>query len=62
MSELAKKLAGLSNIHSEIAKDAGIDGQRKVIRDDCGSEEFVDGAWALKNGWPECCGQTMRLL
>jgi len=27
----------------------------------CGREASVDGARALANGWPTCCGETMTI-
>lgn len=27
----------------------------------CGRSESVDGGYALRHGWPECCGQTMTI-
>ena len=28
----------------------------------CGNEETVDFGYCLRNGWPKCCGYTMRLM
>ena len=28
----------------------------------CGKEERVTFIYCLKNGWPKCCGYTMRLV
>jgi hypothetical protein len=28
----------------------------------CGREEHPSFAGSLRNGWPKCCGYTMRLL
>jgi len=28
----------------------------------CGNEETVDFTYCLGNGWPKCCGYTMRLI
>lgn len=28
----------------------------------CGREEQVTFIYCLKNGWPKCCGYTMRLI
>lgn len=27
----------------------------------CKRMQYVDGADALRNGWPECCGETMTI-
>ena len=28
----------------------------------CGNEETVNFGYCLGNGWPKCCGYTMRLM
>ena len=36
---------------------------RGLVRcETCKYERRVDSAWCLKNGWPKCCGYTMRLV
>lgn len=30
--------------------------------DVCGKSKKVDFGYCLSNGWPECCGYTMRMI
>ena len=55
------KLAELASVHERIAEDAGI--SVALVRcGGCASEQRVDGAKCLREGWPACCGYTMTLV
>lgn len=61
LDNLPKRLGSLAAIHDKLAEAAGL-GPRTVVRCRlCGHEETVDGATAMRFGWPKCCGQTMSL-
>jgi hypothetical protein len=36
-------------------------GDSIVVCTNCGKNESVEFARCLRNGWPKCCGYTMRL-
>ena len=55
------RMATLAEVHQRCAEAAGL-GPRTVVRCRlCGHEETVDGATAMRFGWPRHCGQTMTL-
>jgi hypothetical protein len=47
-------------MYCDMAKSAKIDRCHVLCRK-CGATQFVDGARALREGWPKCCGETMML-
>lgn len=48
-------------IHDTIAKEVPQISRGKVWCLKCGRVKRVDGAEAMRNGWPMCCGYTMTL-
>lgn len=48
-------------MYQQVSEEAGIASARVRCRK-CGAEKTVDGAHCLAHGWPECHGETMRLL
>lgn len=44
----------IANSHPSLARG-------KVWCRKCGNEKSVNPSNALRNGWPECCGQTMTI-
>lgn len=44
----------------QIARELGTLSHIKCAH--CGRDAYVDTATSLRRGWPECCGETMRLL
>jgi hypothetical protein len=50
------------DVHREIANDMERDLGPMILRcDRCGKEQTPDVAGHLLYGWPECCGETMKL-
>lgn len=56
--ELAERFA--ADYHAKLAAAAGL--EQCVVRcRRCGAEREVYGAHCLRHGWPQCCGETMRV-
>lgn len=51
----------LTSLHERIAKDVPQIARGMVWCRDCGHSQKVDGAQALRHGWPKCCGRTMTI-
>lgn len=54
----------MGNILNELLKDVAEVPQLKRGRvwcRTCGSTLKVDAAYALRHGWPKCCGYTMTI-
>lgn len=54
------KLPDFDAMYRSMAKSADIEYGHVRCRK-CGATQKVDGAVALRNGWPKCCGATMDL-
>lgn len=52
---------GLAKLYEDMA-DAGKIERAKVRCDVCKREQEVNGATALRDGWPLCHGYTMHLV
>lgn len=48
-------------LHDRIANEVPQIARGKVWCKTCRSEQSVDGADCLQNGWPKCCGYTMTI-
>lgn len=48
-------------LHEQIAADVPKIARGRVWCLICRSTRRVDGADALRNGWPKCCGYTMTI-
>lgn len=51
----------MADIHDSIAKAVPQIERGKVWCIACGRVQRVDGADALRHGWPKCCGATMTI-
>lgn len=51
----------LANLHEKIAADVPQIRRGMVWCTVCGRSERVDGANALRHGWPKCHGYTMTI-
>lgn len=49
------------NIHDSIAQAVPQIARGKVWCIACRRVQLVDGADALRHGWPKCCGSTMTI-
>lgn len=49
------------NIHDSIAQAVPQIARGKVWCVACKRMQHVDGADALRHGWPQCCGATMTI-
>lgn len=49
-------------LHQKIAQTHPDLARGEVQCDKCGRLERVNSAGCMERGWPECCGETMRLL
>lgn len=56
------RLASLAEIHRHLAEVAGLAPSAPVRCRVCGFKQRVDGATAMRFGWPKHCGQTMFLV
>lgn len=54
------ELPDIDGMYSSMAKGAKIERAHVTCRK-CGTSLAVDGARALRHGWPKCCGETMML-
>ena len=62
MSDLSRPYhKGMSDLYDRIAQDVPKIARGKVWCRSCGRMQRVDGADALRNGWPKCCGATMTI-
>lgn len=52
---------GARQLHNQMAVEAGLK-QATIRCEQCGKSQQVDGAKCLADGWPKCCGYTMRLV
>jgi hypothetical protein len=57
----SERISSLLNIHAAIAADVPQIARGKVWCTTCGRMQAVNGAHALRHGWPECCGYTMTI-
>lgn len=51
----------MADLYESIAKAVPQIERGKVWCIACGRVQRVDGADALRNGWPKCCGATMTI-
>jgi len=51
----------MADLYERIARDVPKIERGKVWCIACGRMQRVDGADALRNGWPKCCGATMTI-
>lgn len=61
-SSLAAKRSELTRMNEVAAAAAGLGPETRVRCFTCDRAETVDGAHAMRFGWPRCCGATMRLI
>lgn len=56
----AARISALA-LHEKIASSHPSLRRGKVWCRSCGTEQEVDPAGCLRNGWPKCCGHTMTI-
>jgi Zn finger protein HypA/HybF involved in hydrogenase expression len=61
MTDLARKLAGMSGLYDTIARSHPSLLRGRVWCAKCNSFKDVDAARCLREGWPKCHGQTMSI-
>lgn len=54
-------LFNFNRMYDDMAKRAGLENVKVRCRH-CGAEQDVKGAYCIAHGWPECHGETMRLV
>jgi len=52
---------GSAGLHSKMAQSHPSLARGKVWCRECGREQSVDAAHALRHGWPKCHGATMTI-
>lgn len=59
----ARALAAIAKgeLHDRIADEVSKVAGNEVECDTCGRKQSVDISRCLRNGWPKCCGSTMKL-
>lgn len=58
---LMARLEKATGLHERIAGEVPQIRRGMVWCTTCGASERVDGAHALRHGWPKCCGYTMTI-
>lgn len=61
MTDFARKLAGMSGLYDTIAHSHPSLMHSRVWCAKCGAYKQIDGAKALRHGWPKCHGTTMSI-
>lgn len=61
MTDAREIIARAAGLHERIAADVPQIARGQVWCRSCGRAQAVDGAEALRSGWPKCCGYTMTI-
>ncbi|WP_067453855.1 hypothetical protein [Devosia elaeis] len=61
LQSLGKEGEMKMTLHDKIAADVSQIARDLVWCRECGRAQRVDGANALRHGWPKCCGRTMTI-